>query len=140
MEFINIETIKIANYDFAITDSNSNEYFESFPVIKYSFEKTVNELEYLFKISFNCSQSKQNKTASIRTETIFKLTSTDNIPIELDIETVRLMSDLFYVGWANTIVLMNLRCYESEFTDDYLSKRSIREFYDFLKDNHNLIE
>jgi hypothetical protein len=138
MEFINTEIVKIANYNFEIFDNVSNEYYEDFPIIKYGFERINGELDYTFNVSFTATQRKQNKGAIIRVETTFKFIASEEISASLDEETIRLMSDLFYVAWAHTIVLLNLRCYQSVFTDNYLSKRSIREFYNFLKENHNL--
>lgn len=137
MDFINVEIIRIANYDFEIFDNISNEYYEDFPVIKYGFERLKTDLNYTFYISFTATQSKQNKGSTIRVETTFKFIASEEIPIPLDEETIRLVTDLFYVSWAHTIVFLNLRCYQSVFTDNYLSKRSIREFYEFLKENQN---
>jgi hypothetical protein len=88
-------------------------------------------------VSFTATQRKQNKGATIRVETTFKILASEEIPIPLDEETIRLVTDLFYISWGHIIALLNIRCYQSIFTDNYLSKRSIREFYEFLKENQS---
>ncbi|WP_259067243.1 hypothetical protein HDF24_11635 [Mucilaginibacter sp. X4EP1] len=136
MDFVNVEIIRIAQYDFEIFDTKANEYYEDLPIIKYGFEPFVKDLNYTFYVSFTVTQRKENKGAIIRVKTTFKILTSEEIPNPLDEETIRLMSDLFYISWAHTIALLNIRCYQSIFTDNYLSKRSIREFYEFLKENH----
>lgn len=136
MEFINVEIVGIAQYDFKILDTVANEYYEDFPVIKYGFDRK-DGLNYIFFVSFMVKQSKQNKSATIRVETTFSILTTEEIIIDLDEDTIRLMCDLFYIAWGHTIAILNIRCYESIFTDNYLSKRSIGDFYSFLQEKHN---
>jgi len=94
-------------------------------------------LHHTVFVSITATQSKQNKSASIRLETTFSILTSEDITIPLDEDTIRLFSDLFYVVWCQTIAMLNIRCYQSIFTDNYLSKRSIMEFYEFLKENQS---
>src|SRR6185312_1016509 len=135
MDFINVEITNITHHDFEIFETVANEYYEDFPLIKYSWERIKGDLNYTFNISYTATQKKQNKGSIIRVETTFKFLASDQIPNPFDEETIRAFCDLFYVAWINTVVMMNLLCCGGIFRDNYLSKRSIREFYDFLKEN-----
>jgi hypothetical protein len=113
MEFINIEIIKVANFNFELFEAASNEYYEEFPHIDCDFE-LIGGLEYLLTVRNHPIQKKDNIGAKITVETQFRFFSTEIITNTLNEETIRLVSDLLYCAWSYTIVYLNLRCFNPQ--------------------------
>jgi len=136
---LDIKIVFVRAFDFKIFSATSKEYYNDFPKFNYKHQLTnTDRFEYECSIAFYVHQYKNNSGSSIKTETKFIILSDESLNPPFDLSYIKIISDLMYTAWCYTVLLTKIECSLSIFKDEFLSKYSIGDFYDALKETHNL--